>query len=163
MDMKDFNVSKEDIQTLEIAYQTAELLQEKKRIKVILLRAAKQKISVIVKETGLHESSVQRILSAYRERGVQAVIGNNYKGMRNRTNMTFEQEEDFLERFQKDYDEGRPVYVRDIKAAYERRLGHTVGGTQIYLVLYRHGWTKDMFCRTNTKGRKVDSDGYPFK
>ena len=36
------------------------------------------------------------------------------------------------------------VEVSEIKASYERAVGHTIGGSQIYYVLHRNGWRKVM-------------------
>ena len=149
--MKNLNLSIEEQLELESAYYTSVDSHEKKRLRVIVLRSEGVKISDIVEDTGFHESSVQRILSAYRKGGLQAVAGNHYKGMRNRTNMTFEQEEAFLQKYRDAYNAGLPISARIIKDEYEKLVGHSVGGTQIYHVLYRHGWTKEMLSRQHLK------------
>ena len=56
--------------------------------------------------------------------------------------MTFEEEEAFLAPFEEKANKGQMIVVSEIKAAYEEKVGHSIGGSQIYYVLQRHGWRK---------------------
>ena len=46
--------------------------------------------------------------------------------------------------FQKQASAGQMVNVAEIKAAYEKAVGHSIGSGQIYCVLKRHNWRKVM-------------------
>ena len=58
--------------------------------------------------------------------------------------MTPEKEAALLKPFQEKARKGQIVEVSEIKASYERAVGHTIGGSQIYYVLDRNGWRKIM-------------------
>ena len=49
-----------------------------------------------------------------------------------------------LDSFAKKAELGQIIEVKEIKAAYEEKVGHSTGGSQIYYVLARHGWRKIM-------------------
>ena len=58
--------------------------------------------------------------------------------------MTYEEEEEILSQFEEKANKGQMIVVSEIKAAYEEKVGHSIGGSQIYYVLQRHGWRKVM-------------------
>ena len=58
--------------------------------------------------------------------------------------MRYEEESALLEPFQKDAEAGQIVEVSEIKAAYQKAVGHSIGTAQIYYVLRRHKWRKVM-------------------
>ena len=51
-------------------------------------------------------------------------------------------ERELLDSFAKKAELGQIIEVKEIKAAYEEKVGHSTGGSQIYYVLARHGWRK---------------------
>ncbi len=109
-----------------------------RRLKVLLLWAEGKTMKEIAYQTGFHLSSVGRIMALYREKGLSALAENHYAG--NRRNMTREEEAAFIRAFQQKAESGQIVTPKQIKAAYEERVGHKIGGSQIYYVLKRHGW-----------------------
>ena len=58
--------------------------------------------------------------------------------------MSIEEERAFLEPYREWVKQGQMVEVREIAAAYEKKVGHRIGKGQIYRVLHRHGWRKVM-------------------
>ncbi len=81
-------------------------------------------------------------MAKYRDGGIEAITGNHYGG--NRRNMSAEKEAELLEPFCQRARQGQLIEISEIKAAYERAVGHRIGGSQIYYVLRRHGWRKVM-------------------
>ena len=69
-------------------------------------------------------------------------MGGKYGG--NRRNMSEAEEEAILSDFKKKAEQGQIIEVSAIKAVYEEKVGHTIGGSQIYRVLHRHKWRKLM-------------------
>ena len=55
-----------------------------------------------------------------------------------------EEESKLLDSFAEKAELGQIIEVKEIKAAYEEKVGHSIGGGQIYGVLARHGWRKVM-------------------
>ena len=58
--------------------------------------------------------------------------------------MSFDEEAAFLSAYESQAESGQIVEVGEIKAAYETKVGHTIGGSQIYYLLARHGFRKVM-------------------
>ena len=58
--------------------------------------------------------------------------------------MAQEEEAALLKPFREEAEMGQIVEVSEIKASYERAVGHAIGGSQIYYVLRRNGWRKDI-------------------
>ncbi len=65
--------------------------------------------------------------------------------------MSFEEEAKLLEMFHQRASQGQLVEVSEIKAVYEKAVGHTIGGSQIYYVLRQHGWRKVMLRNRHPK------------
>ena len=58
--------------------------------------------------------------------------------------MSLTEEEAFISEYKDLAERGQIIEVGAIKAAYEAKVGHTIGGGQIYNVLARQGWRKVM-------------------
>ena len=113
-----------------------------KRLQVMDMSAEGKKAAEISAATGFHEHSITRIVRRYKAGGLEAIIGNHYKG--NRRNMSFAEEEKLLAPFKEQAEKGELVEVSAIEAAYREAVGHSIGTSQIYYVLHRHGWRKVM-------------------
>lgn len=133
-------ITSEQLAEIEKAREANRYKNVEKRLRVLVLCAKETPIAEIMAITGASRSNIHRILNIYREKGLPAIVENHYRG--NRRNMSFEEETEFLEGFRKKAEAGHIVEVREIKAAYEEKVGHTIGGSQIYYVLARHGWQK---------------------
>ena len=113
-----------------------------KRLEVLEMRCDGVSQAAIVEKTGFHRSHVCNLIRKYHEEGMSAIIENHYTG--NRRNMTFEEEENFLEQYFRQAELGQLLDVREMANAYEKKVGHSIGNSQIYRVLHRHGWRKVM-------------------
>ncbi|WP_273497438.1 winged helix-turn-helix domain-containing protein [Peptoniphilus rhinitidis] len=58
--------------------------------------------------------------------------------------MSFEEEEEFLKQFEEKAEKGQIITAKEIEKAYIERVGHPIGGSQIYYVLKRHNFRKIM-------------------
>jgi len=58
--------------------------------------------------------------------------------------MSYEEEAQLLAQYEQQAEAGQIVETSKIRKAYENKVGHRIGGQQIYLVLARHGWRKVM-------------------
>ena len=65
--------------------------------------------------------------------------------------MSFAEEEQLLAPFREQTEKGELVEVSAIEAAYRETVGHSIGTSQIYYVLHRHGWRKVMPRRKHPK------------
>lgn len=58
--------------------------------------------------------------------------------------MSYAEEEKLLAPFREQAEKGELVEISSIEAAYREAVGHSIGTSQIYYVLHRHGWRKVM-------------------
>ena len=54
--------------------------------------------------------------------------------------MSIEEEKEFLSAYTKQAEAGQIIDLNELKAAYIEKVGHSIGGSQIYRMLERHGW-----------------------
>lgn len=116
--------------------------QTDKRLQVLELRCEGKGLEEIARITGFHRSHVSNLIRKYFEEGLEAVSEKHYQG--NRRNMSIEEEARFLEQFREMAEQGRVLDTHEIKVAYEKEVGHSIGCAQVYRVLHRHGWRKVM-------------------
>lgn len=113
-----------------------------KRLHAIQLRGEGMKNRDIAAKLDTTAKVVSRWVSSYCKEGIGTLTGGKYGG--NRRNMSISEEEAFLAEYKQLAEQGKIIEVIAIKAAYEAKVGHTIGGSQIYRVLHRHGWRKVM-------------------
>src|SRR5258708_22217086 len=65
-------------------------------------------------------------------------------GGRKRENITLAEEKVLLARFAKAAGAGEMLNIHDLKAAYEKAIGHDTSNSTVYNLLARHGWRKLM-------------------
>jgi transposase len=113
------------------------------RIQMVLLREDGMTQPKIAELTGVSLSTVNRAHMAYDNGGVNA-LRPKPTGGRRRENMTLEEEEAFLARFAQAAGAGELLNICELKAAYEKEIGHPTSNSTIYNLLTRHKWRKLM-------------------
>ncbi len=137
-----YRITTEQKQEIEHARKLNKNKRVENRLRVLVLRAEGTEVNEIAKIVGYSRSYVNKLIATYCKEGIGAIVENHYAG--NRRNMSLEEEAALLETFKQKAEQGQIIEVREIKAAYEAKVGHSIGGTQIYYVLRRHGWRKVM-------------------
>jgi len=112
-----------------------------RRLEVIALRGEGKSYNEIADITKYHYKRVSQIVSQYYSEGIEAIAQDGRKGGNHR-NMTFSEEEEFLDNFKKDAESGKILTVSEIKEAYDRAVGGESATSTIYFMLERHGWRK---------------------
>ena len=92
---------------------------------------------------GVSLSTVNRAHMAYDHGGIKA-LKPKPSGGRKRENMTLAEEKTLLRRFAKAAGAGEMLNIHDLKAAYEKAIGHATSNSTVYNLLARHGWRKLM-------------------
>jgi transposase len=92
-------------------------------------------------------------------RGAKA-FAEEKRGGRRRQLMTLEEEKHFLATFIDLAGGASMLVVNEIKAALEKRLGHTVHKTTVYRMLRRHAWRKVVPRTTHPKQNKEAVDAF---
>jgi transposase len=113
-----------------------------KRLHAVELRGRGLKNPEIAAKLDTSADVISIWVSRYVKDGITALVGWNYGG--NRRNLSLDEEAAFLAKYKEQAETGQIVDVGEIKAAYEALVGHSIGGSQIYYVLQRHGWRKVM-------------------
>ena len=140
--MKMYRYTEADRAIISAARKANKNKRAEKRLWAMELRASGMSSAEVAKATGFNAAYITQLTRKYREGGIEAISGNHYGG--NRKNMTREEEAALLEPFLEKAQKGEIVEVSAIKAAYEEKVGHTIGGSQIYRVLHRNNWRKVM-------------------
>ena len=135
-----YHMNKEQINEINKARKENKDKNIEKRLKALLLYSEGKSRAEIAEETGFAKTYITDLVSKYRAQGLEGFIENKYRG--NRRNMSFEEEKEFLELYRRQAEQGQIIEVGDIKKAYAEKVGHPIGGSQIYYVLRRHGWRK---------------------
>ena len=137
-----YRYTEEDRAIITAARKANKDKRAEKRLHALELRASGKSAKEVASATGFHAAYISQLTAKYQKDGIEAISGNHYGG--NRRNMTPEEERTLLEPFREKAQKGQMVEVSEIKASYERAVGHTIGGSQIYYVLHRNGWRKIM-------------------
>ena len=134
--------SEEDKKAIENARRNTRDKQQDKRLEVLELRCKGMTQKDIAEETGFHRSHVSNLIKKYFEEGISSIAEKHYPG--NRRNLSYEEEEAILAPFREKALKGEMIEISAIETAYREAVGHSIGGSQIYYVLHRHGWRKVM-------------------
>ena len=114
-----------------------------KKLEVLQLRMEGYKNAEISKITKYSKSRVNALICIYANSGISYFEKENRIGG-NRRNLSYEEEKEFLETYRRQAEQGRIIETGAIEKAYEEKVGHSIGGSQIYYILRRHGWRKVM-------------------
>jgi transposase len=117
--------------------------EQRQRIQMVLLRESGITQPAIAEAMGVSLSTVNRAHMAYDHGGLKA-LKPKPSGGRKRENMTLAEEKALLDRFAKAAGAGEMLNIHDIKAAYEKAIGHETSNSTVYNLLARHGWRKLM-------------------
>jgi transposase len=135
--------SKGQVRRLKTALRWKGDPQRRQRIQMVLLRESGMTQPAIAGAIGVSLSTVNRAHMGFDRGGLKA-LKSKPSGGRQRENMTLAEEKALLARFVKAAGAGEMLNIHDIKAAYERAIGHETSNSTIYNLLARHGWRKLM-------------------
>ena len=116
---------------------------QREHIQMVLLRESGMAQPAIAEAMGVSLSTVNRAHMAYDGGGIKALKPKPIGG-RQRENMTLSEEKALLARFSKAAGAGEMLKVHELKAAYEKAIGHETSNSTLYNLLARHGWRKLM-------------------
>jgi len=116
--------------------------QVSRRLRVLMLRYKGLNNSEIGKMVGICSVRVSQLVSEYKKNGLDAFIKKKYGG--NHRNMSEAEEREVLKSFENDAKNGKVIIARDIKKAFDEKLGRDTGRGYIYMLLKRHEWRKVM-------------------
>ena len=135
--------SKAEVRRLKTALRWKIPAAQRQRIQMVLLRESGMAQPTIAAAMGVSLSTVNRAHMAYDHGGIKA-LKPKPNGGRRHENMTLAEEKALLARLAKAAGAGEMLNIHDLKAAYEKAIGHATSDSTIYNLLHRHGWRKLM-------------------
>src|SRR5271154_3383233 len=135
--------TKRQIRELRTALRWKILAAQRQRVQMVLLRESDMTQLAIAAAMGVSLSTVNRAHMAYDRGGIKA-LKPKPNGGRKHENMTLAEEKALLARFAKTAGAGEMLNIHDLKAAYEKAIGHATSDSTVYNLLHRHGWRKLM-------------------
>ena len=135
--------SKAEVRRLRTALRWKIPAAQRQRIQMVLLRESGMAQPAIAAAMGVSLSTVNRAHMAYDDGGIKA-LKPKLNGGRKHENMTLAEEKALLARFAKAAGAGEMLNIHDLKAAYEKAIGHPTSDSTVYNLLHRHGWRKLM-------------------
>ena len=139
---KRHTISPEEVAEIETARQKNKDKTVDKWLEALLLQAEGKSRAEIASKTGFTKQYITELVGEYCKVGLADFAKKQYKG--NRRNMSFAEEAGFLSGYEKRAEKGQIIETSEMKAAYEEKVGHRIGKSQMYRVLKRHGWRKIM-------------------
>ena len=136
-----YEIEKEKLEEIRQERSKTNNKKEDRRLYVIELRILGYTNEEIVEKIDVNPRTILRWIK-YIENGVQGILNKKRQG--NHRNLTYEEEEKLLEEFIKRVDSGQMTDVKQLKEEYVKMVGHSIGGSQIYRLLKRHGYKKVM-------------------
>jgi transposase len=134
---------RKQVQGLRAALRLKLPAKQRQRIQMVLLRESGMRQPAIAGAMGVSLSTVNRAHMAFDQGGIEALTPKPIGG-RKRENMTVREEKALLARFAKVAGAGEMLNIQDLKAAYEKAIGHRTSDSTVYNLLARHGWRKLM-------------------
>lgn len=95
----------------------------------------------IARQAGVSKGFVRRVIQQYNRQG-EVAVSTPGKGGRRNCYLSWEQEQQLIESFKEKARKGHIATAKEIKLAYEQKIGHQVHKTTIYRLLERHQWHK---------------------
>ena len=137
-----YEISQEQKAEIEQARKNNRHKRIELKLKVLSLRAEGKTLKEISEMSDYNYLYVSKIISKFIHKGLSYFTQSHYGG--NHRNMTSEQEEAVLAPYLEKAEKGEIVSAAEMAQAYQTAVGHTIGPTQNYAVLKRHGWRKVM-------------------
>lgn len=132
--------TKEQIEEINQARKTNKNKNTERRLKVLSMKAVGESLEETIVQTGYNATYARSLVTKYFKEGLEAIIGK--KRHANNRNMSYDEESAVIEGFIERAKKGEIITVKDIKAAYEAKVGHAIGKGHIYVILHRHDWRK---------------------
>src|SRR3990167_9817096 len=127
---------------------------EVKRIQCVLFGARGLKSEEIAPMVNFNHGYVKQIWSEYRQKGSQALLGENRGRARSRAHLSLDEEKDFLQPFIEKAKTGGFLEVSQIKQTYEEKYQRTVKPSIINNFFIPMAWEKMPQHQKNPKPKK---------
>ena len=135
-----YRISGEEYEAISQAEKRIQNKRISKRLKVLMLRYEGKSNPEISEKLDISTDRISHLISEFKRVGLEEYVRVKYPG--NHRSMSYEEEEALLERFRDASESGQVITVKEIKAAFDEKIGKDTGSGYIYMLLERHGWRK---------------------
>lgn len=135
-----YRITEEEIKSIKESEKKTRDKRVSRRLQVLILRYEGKSNPEIGEKLGISANRASQLISEYKEVGLEEFMRSKYGG--NHRSMSYEEEEELLERFRASAEAGQVITVNEIKAAFDEKLGKDTGRGYIYMLLKRHKWRK---------------------
>lgn len=136
---KTYKISAENVAEIKEVRKTITDKKVDRRLYAVQLRGEGLTNDEIAQKLDTSDKMVSQWVSAYiKNGGITALLPKERIGMHR--NLSIEEEKEFLSAYTKQAEAGQIIDLNELKAAYIEKVGHSIGGSQIYRMLERHGW-----------------------
>lgn len=139
---KTYKISTKNVAEIKEKRKTIKDKKVDRRLYAVQFRGENKTNQEIAEKLDTSAKMVSQWVSAYINNGIDALLPKKRIG--NHRNLSVEEEEKLLSAFNEQAKSGQIVNVNELKAAYIEKVGHSIGGSQIYRVMHRHNWRKVM-------------------
>ena len=140
--MRRYEISDEEFAKIKAAEKSTQDKRISRKLKVLMFRYSGMGNKAIAEQLGISETRVAHLVGEYLKNGLEEYAKKKYGG--NHRNMSEDDENKILESFKKKADAGQVITAKEIKKAFDEKLGRDTGRGYIYMLLERHGWRKIM-------------------
>lgn len=135
-----YQITEEEYKEIVIREKQTRDKRISKRLRVLMLRYEGKSNPEIAAKLDISTDRLSHLISEYKRVGLEEYVRVKYTG--NHRNMSYEKEQEILDRFQEAAKAGQVITVKEIKAAFDEKLGRDTGRGYIYMLLKRHRWRK---------------------
>jgi transposase len=130
------------IKEVECKLKQADSVAALKRLQCVLFRAKLNvPVATVADMVGYSVGTVYNILSACQRLGTTA-LAVSPRGGRNHCHLSREEEAAVLASCMDEVHGGHVLKLGNVRAAYERAVGHAVAPSTVYRMVHAHGWRK---------------------
>ena len=134
---KTYKISAENAAEIKEVRKTITDKKVDRRLYAIQLRGEGLTNDEIAQKLDTSDKMVSQWVSAYiNNGGIAALLPKERIGMHR--NLSIEEEKEFLSAYTKQAEAGQIIDLNELKAAYIEKVGHSIGGSQIYRMLGNH-------------------------
>ena len=134
---KTYKISAENAAEIKEVRKTITNKKVDRRLYAVQLRGEGLTNDEIAQKLDTSDKMVSQWVSAYiNNGGIAALLPKERIGMHR--NLSIEEEKEFLSAYTKQAEAGQIIDLNELKAAYIEKVGHSIGGSQIYRMLGNH-------------------------
>ena len=135
-----YRITEEEYSQIKAAEKGMKDKRISRQLRVLMLRYEGRSNPEIAEKLDISTDRISHIVSQFKREGLEEFVRVKYTG--HNWNMSYEEEQTILDQFAAQAEAGQIITVKEIKAAFDEKLGRDTGRGYIYMLLARHKWRK---------------------